>query len=277
MAATRSVTRAERAGGDGDGGLMPWMDVEASDGGSRPCRRLRLRARSREREREIQNTEGSQSQRQGGVVAINSGACKRLPAPCLGVAQCQYGTSSRCEAERATARKQSASSSDSLLSRSPFAVSPHSLHLLSRRRCRLPSLCIASHRIASHPARTAASRSRSAHTTPPAFVYLRAPVDPDNDNASVRPQTHAHTYTHHPRPASHDADSPVGHPEVQNRRTHLPGRPHLHRAMSDHLGHGQGRRDGRRYQVLLCHGTSPTRYTDPMLTCPHSASLVSQP
>jgi hypothetical protein len=133
-------------------------------------------------------------------VAINSGACKRLPAPCLGVAQCQYGTSSRCEAERATARKQSASSSDSLLSRSPFAVSPHSLHLLSRRRCRLPSLCIASHRIASHPARTAASRSRSAHTTPPAFVYLRAPVDPDNDNASVRPQTHAHTYTHPPTP-----------------------------------------------------------------------------
>jgi hypothetical protein len=40
MAATRSVTRAERAGGDGDGGLMPWMDVEASDGGSSPCQRL---------------------------------------------------------------------------------------------------------------------------------------------------------------------------------------------------------------------------------------------
>jgi hypothetical protein len=54
MAATRSVTRAERAGGDGDGGLvlMRWMDVEARGGGSRPCRRLRLRARSRERGRD---------------------------------------------------------------------------------------------------------------------------------------------------------------------------------------------------------------------------------
>jgi hypothetical protein len=126
-----------------------------------------------------------QSQRPGGVMAINSGACKRLPAPCLGVAQCQYGTSSRCEAERATASQPASPPARQPGNNLPVPLTafspalllsyPHTLCICCRAAvvaCRP----FASHRIAPHqPALQRLSLGAHTRRRRPLFTRTRRP------------------------------------------------------------------------------------------------------
>lgn len=209
----RSVTRAERAGGDGPHqprGCDDQDGDELSDGNNAETKRPTGKSL-------CQDQPFSRC-----LVVLSSSAAKNNACQ-RGEAASRRGPEG-CEAEH---RNRLSSSASDTLSNSP-CLAHTCLDCLDCLFASAPLYCSVFPNTASHPTLLFSS----VPSAPTAFVYAH-PVRSTLTTPSLCLASPPHK--HHT--TSEDAYSTVGHPEVQNRRPSPAGPRHLHCVMSYHLCH----------------------------------------